>query len=77
MIKGLSHKRSFIVQAFALTMLLGMLTISYFVEYEYLLWLCFYFYLLGTDEIYSQSMAIEESRIVRRALRRYRSISSS
>ena len=77
MFKGLSNKRSFVVRGFALTMLLGMLTFSYFVEYEYILWLCFYYYLLGTDTDYDRSLVQESVRVQHKALRRYRSISAS
>ena len=72
--KGLSHKRSFIVQGVALSMFMGSLTVSYFIEHEYLLWLCMYYYLLGTDVEYERSVAKEEAKVVKRAIRRYRSI---
>lgn len=73
---GLSSKRSFIVRANALYILVGALSISYFYILRYSLWLCLYFYLYYSDAAYKERMEKIRQKKLRGILRRYRSIAS-
>lgn len=73
-LKGLSGKRSYLVRANALYILVGSMTISYFLQFGFSLWLCFFMYLFATDMEYRRSKAEADAEQVRRAIRRYRSL---
>jgi len=73
-IKGLTHKKSFLVKASAIYIIIGAVTLSYFALSETLLWLSIYMYLY-----YSADLERFQERIVIRqrwAGWRYRSISN-
>lgn len=71
-LKGLSGKRSYLVRANALYILVGSMTISYFLQFGFSLWLCFFMYLFATDKEYKRAKAEADAEQVRRAIRRYR-----
>ena len=73
-IRGLSRNHSYVVRANALYILMGALTISYFLTPRYSLWLCLYFYLYYSDTGYYVAKKEQEKRKVDRLLRRYRSL---
>ena len=50
--RGLSKYHSFVIRANAMNILLGAMTISYFFDVRYSLWLCLYFYLFYSDTEY-------------------------
>ena len=50
--RGLSKYHSFVIRANAMNILLGAMTISYFFEIRYSLWICLYFYLFYSDAEY-------------------------
>lgn len=74
-IRGLSAKHSFVVRANALYILACVLTLSYFLLFQYSLWLCLFLYLNANDKQYE--MAVKEEKVLtrKRLMRRYRSIS--
>lgn len=72
--RGLSKNHSYVVRANALNILMGALTISYFLTPRYSLWLCLYFYLFYTDAEYYEARKREEKRKVKQLIRRYRSL---
>lgn len=73
-IKGVSKAHSFYVRANALLMLSCTMTMSYYFTYPSILWLCFFYYMTATDDVYYQRKEIEEREKVRRSIRRYRSL---
>ena len=73
-IRGLSRNHSYVVRANALYILMGALTISYFLTPRYSLWLCLYFYLFYSDTGYYAAKKEEKKRQVKQLLRRYRSL---
>ena len=73
-IRGLSKNHSYVVRANALNILMGALTISYFLTPRYSLWLCLYFYLFYSDAEYYQAKKRDERRKVKQLIRRYRSL---
>ena len=73
--KGLSRKHSFLVRANAWFILVGMLTISFFLRFNYSLWLCIFLYLSANDPVYEWNAAVEKKkRAEKKALHRYRSL---
>ena len=72
--KGLSSKHSFVVRANALFILMGILTISYFLYFQYSIWLCIYLYLESTDKQYEVAVAKAKEKQARKAFVRYRSL---
>ena len=72
--RGLSKNHSYVVRANALNILMGALTISYFLTPRYSLWLCLYFYLFYSDAEYYEARKREEKRKVKQLIRRYRSL---
>lgn len=72
-IQRLSHKSSFHVRAMALSMLLCALTMAYYFTYASILWLCFFYFLMGTDVEYYRNRDIERRRTLKR-MKRYRSL---
>ena len=75
-IRGLSRMRSYLVRGNALYILAGAMTISYFLQFSFSLWLCFFMYLFATDQEYKEAKAKRDAEIVRRAIRHYRSLTS-
>ena len=73
-IRGLSRKHSFLVRANALFILVSALTLSYFLIFQYSLWLCLFFYLNANDRQYEEAVKLENKRIRKRLLKRYRSL---
>ena len=73
-IRGLSGLRSLVVRANAANILVGTLSISYFFDIQYSLWLCLFFYLFYSDEEYIEAKKVKEERDVKRSIRRYRSL---
>lgn len=73
-IRGLSKNHSYVVRANALNILMGALTISYFLTPRYSLWLCLYFYLFYSDAEYYEAKKRDEKRKVKQLIRRYRSL---
>lgn len=72
--RGLSRMHSLIVRANAANILVGTLSIAYFFNIQYSLWLCLFFYLFYTDDEYLQAKKDKEEKDVKRAVRRYRSL---
>lgn len=72
--KGLSSKHSFVVRANALFILLGILSISYFLRFQYSIWLCLYLYLESNDKQYEIAVAEAKEKQARQAMKRYRSL---
>lgn len=72
--KGLSRKHSFLVRANAWFILVGSLTISFFLRFNYSLWLCIFLYLSANDPVYEWNVAVEKKKAEKKALRRYRSL---
>lgn len=72
--KGLSSKHSFVVRANALFILMGVLTISYFLHFQYSIWLCIYLYLESNDKQYEVAVAEAKVKQARKAIKRYRSL---
>ena len=72
--KGLSRLHSFEVRANALNMIMCSLTIAYFREFGFSLWLCLYWYLYSIDPVYDVRKKIYEAEMVQKAMRRYRSL---
>lgn len=72
--RGLSRKHSFLVRANAWFILVGCLTISFFLRFNYSLWLCLFLYLSANDPEYEWNVAMEKKKTEKKALRRYRSI---
>lgn len=72
--KGMSRHHSFLVRGNAVFMLTCTLTIAYFVDCEFVLWLSLYWYLLSTDKTFEESMIRERQITERKIIRRYRSI---
>ena len=72
--KGLSKMRSFEVRANALNILLCSLTIAYFRDFPYSLWLCIYWYLYSIDPVYDYRKRIHDAEVAQRAMRRFRSL---
>ena len=72
-IRGLSRKHSFLVRANAWFILVGCLTISFFLRFNYSLWLCIFLYLSANDTEYKMSVALNRKKIEKKALRRFRS----
>ena len=75
--RALSSMHEFLVRANALNILLCALTIAYFREFSYSLWLCLFWFLFETDTEYMISRRKRYEEQVRAAMRRFRSISSS
>lgn len=73
-IQGLSARHSFLVRANAWFILVGCLTISFFLRFNYSLWLCLFLYLNANDVEYERNMAQEKKKKEIKALRRYRSL---
>ena len=72
--RGLSRNHSYVVRANALNILLGAMTISYFLTPRYSLWLCLYFYLFYSDTEYYEAKKQIEKRKMNQLIRRYRSL---
>ncbi len=75
-IRGMCGMRSYLVRGNALYILAGSMTISYFLQFGFSLWLCFFMYLFATDQDYKKAKAGSDAEKVRRAIRRYRSLTS-
>ncbi len=73
-ISGLNKKHSYVVRANALFVLCSVMTIAYFRNFVYSLWLCYFMYLSATDAEYEKAMKESEMKTVRRLFRRYRSL---
>lgn len=73
-IRGFSRKHSFLVRANALFILVSALTLSYFLIFQYSLWLCLFFYLNANDRQYEEAIELENRKIKKRLLKRYRSL---
>lgn len=73
-IKGLTHKKSFLVKASAIYIIIGAVTLSYFALSETLLWLSIYMYLYYSADL----ERFQERFVIRQRLAgwRYRSISN-
>ena len=73
-LKGLSGKHSFVVRANALFILVGIFSISYFLRFQYSIWLCIFLYLESNDEQYE--IAVAEAKVIqaKKAIKRYRSL---
>lgn len=73
-LKGLSAKHSFVVRANALFILVGIFSISYFLRFQYSIWLCIFLYLESNDEQYE--IAVAEAKVIqaKKAIKRYRSL---
>lgn len=74
LIRGLSPMRSYFVRANAIYILVGSMTISYFLQFGFSLWLCYYMYLYATDEEYATAKKQSEMKKAKRAIRHYRSL---
>lgn len=72
--KGLSSMRSFEVRANALNIIMCALTIAYFRDFTYSLWLCIYWYLYSIDPYYDYRKKIRDAEMAQRAMMRFRSI---
>ena len=72
--KGLSSKHSFVVRANALFILVGIVSISYFLRFQYSIWLCIYLYLESNDREYEVAVAERKAEQARRVIKRYRSL---
>ena len=72
--RGLFKNHSYVVRANALNILMGALTISYFLTPRYSLWLCLYFYMFYSDAEYYQAKKRDERRKANQLIRRYRSL---
>ena len=75
-IKGLSGMRSYLVRGNALYILVGSMTISYFLQFGFSLWLCFFMYLFATDLEFKKAKAESDAAKIRRAIQRYRSLTT-
>ena len=73
-IRGLSRMRCFIVRANALYILVGTMTISYFLQFGFSLWLCLFMYWFATDAEYKTAKKKAEEEKVRRSIKHYRSL---
>ena len=73
-IRGLSRNHSYVVRANALNILVSAMTIAYFLNVRYSLWLCLYFYLFYSDAEFYAAKKQKEHLRVKRHIRRYRSI---
>ena len=73
-IRGLSSLRSYVVRANALYILVGSMTISYFLHFGFSLWLCLYMFLYAMDQEYKKAKAADDEKKTRRAIRRFRSL---
>ena len=73
-ISGLNRKHSFVVRANALFVLCSVMTIAYFRNFVYSLWLCYFMYVFATDVEYEVAKKDSEERTLRRIIRRYRSL---
>ena len=65
-----------VVRCNALLILVCSMTVGYYASIETLTWLCFYLYLLYSDEEYAQASKQRQAAIRQRLLRRYRSLSA-
>jgi len=72
--RGLSPNHSLEVRGNALLILICSLTVGYFASVETLTWLCFYLYLLYTDQEYAKVVEQHRVDVRKRLLSRYRSI---
>ena len=72
--RGLSKYHSFVVRANAMNILMGALTISYFFNVRYTLWLCLFFYLFYTDADYVEAKKKQHEKEMKQLVQRYRSI---
>lgn len=72
--RSLSKYHSFVVRANAVNILMGALTISYFFNIRYSLWLWLFFYLFYSDTEYVEAKKKKEEKTVKQLVRRYRSI---
>lgn len=75
-IRGLSRNHSLEVRGNALLILTCSLTIGYFASVETLTWLCFYLYLLYSDQEYAKAVERRRYEIKKKLMRRYRSLAS-
>ncbi|MBQ6177456.1 MAG: hypothetical protein IJK29_09680 [Bacteroidales bacterium] len=75
-IRGLSRNHSLEVRGNALLILTCSLTIGYFASVETLTWLCFYLYLLYSDQEYAKAVERRRNEIKKKLMRRYRSLAS-
>ena len=53
---------------------MGVLTISYFLHFQYSIWLCIYLYLESNDKQYEVAVAEAKVKQARKAIKRYRSL---
>lgn len=72
--RGLSKYHSFIVRANAMNILVCSLTISYFFNVRYSLWLWLFFYLFYTDTEYVTAKKKLEEKRMKQATQKYRSL---
>lgn len=70
--RGLSPKHSFLVRSYSMFLLVGSLTLSYFLSLHCILWLCLFLYLIATDQEYVRAREQEAWQGRQRVLRRYR-----
>ena len=75
-IRGLNRNHSLEVRGNALLILTCSLTIGYFASVETLTWLCFYLYLLYSDQEYAKAVERRRNEIKKKLMRRYRSLAS-
>ena len=50
------------------------MTIAYFRNFVYSLWLCYFMYVFATDVEYEAAKKLSEAKTLRRIIRRYRSL---
>lgn len=73
-ITGLSSLHSFVVRANALYILVGAMTISYFLQFGFSSWLCIFMYWYATDEKYKVAKSVSDAKKAQNSLRRFRSL---
>ena len=73
-IRGLFRNHSYVVRANALFILVSAMTIAYFLNVRYSLWLCLYFYLFYSDAEFYAAKKQKERLRERQHIRRYHSI---
>ncbi len=72
--RGLSKYHSFVVRANAANILACSLTIAYFFNIRYSLWLWLFFYLFYADTEYVEAKKKKEEKIMKQLVRKYRSL---
>ena len=72
--KGLSSLRSFEVRAHALNIILCSLTIAYFRDFAFSLWLSVFWYFYSIDPYYDIRKKIHDAEVAEKAMMRFRSI---